>query len=230
MTTPKVPERSSMELDADLQARLDALVAEHKGLEPSALVDVVESIINSAQGDLSSLNLRLYHEIEGLAGYIQSARNEIALLRPDEITDEHIPAAGQELEAIVGATEQATNGIMEAVEAIENEAAKLDPETAERITDAVTRVYEACSFQDITGQRITKVVNCLRHIESKVNSLLDAFGRELDAQADGAGRAGQTPAATKPAANADRQLMNGPQLPDNAISQDDIDALLASFD
>jgi len=217
------------DIDEELEARLAALLRGHQGLQPADLVEVVESIVSSAQGDLSSVNLRLYTEIEALSSYIQTARSEIASLRPDEITDEHLPAAGEELEAIVGATEQATNSIMEAVETIENEAAKLDPEAAERITNAVTNVYEACSFQDITGQRITKVVTCLTHIEEKVNALLGAFGQEIGEKA-AAPAPRPAPKAAKGSARPDEHLMNGPQLPDNAISQDDIDALLASFD
>lgn len=217
------------DIDGELEARLAALLRGHQGLQPADLIEVVESIVSSAQGDLSSVNLRLYTEIEALSSYIQTARSEIASLRPDEITDEHLPAAGEELEAIVGATEQATNTIMEAVEAIENEAAQLDPEAAERITNAVTNVYEACSFQDITGQRITKVVTCLTHIEEKVNALLGAFGQEIGEKA-AAPAPRPAPKPAKASARPDEHLMNGPQLPDNAISQDDIDALLASFD
>ncbi|MEX0758400.1 MAG: chemotaxis protein CheZ, partial [Tistlia sp.] len=152
----------------DLEVRVTQLLKARSEIEPRQLVEAVEAIMATAQGDLSSANLKLYAEIESLAHYIQNARAEIASLRPDEITDEHLPAAGEELEAIVGATEQATNSIMEAVEAIETVAAELPPEQAERITAAVTSVYEACGFQDITGQRISKVVNALRHIESKV--------------------------------------------------------------
>jgi len=229
--TAATASRRTADIDEDLEARLAALVRGHQGLDPADLVEVVESIVSSAQGDLSSVNLRLYTEIEALSSYIQTARSEIASLRPDEITDEHLPAAGEELEAIVGATEQATNAIMEAVEQIENEAAKLDPEAAGRITDAVTNVYEACSFQDITGQRITKVVNCLTHIEEKVNALLTAFGQEITPKGDApAPRPAPKPAKTPASGRPDEHLMNGPQLPENAISQDDIDALLASFD
>ena len=225
MSTPTAS-RSAAGADADLKARLDALVRDHKGFEPTDLVEVVESIVSSAQGDLSSVNLRLYTEIEALSSYIQTARSEIASLRPDEITDEHIPAAGEELEAIVGATEQATNGIMEAVEAIESEAAKLDPEAAERITDAVTRVYEACSFQDITGQRITKVVKTLKQIETKVAALIGAFGDELAREkARAAAAAEPAPASATGDKPSDEDLLNGPQLPGNANSQADIDAL-----
>ena len=115
---------------------------------------------------------------------------------------------------------------MEAVEAIEGVAAELPPEQAERITAAVTSVYEACGFQDITGQRISKVVNALRHIESKVQALLVAFG------GDALPKPAKKP-ASKRADGKDRpdeHLMNGPQNAQEAISQDDIDALLASFD
>jgi chemotaxis protein CheZ len=210
----------------DLEIRVSQLLKARSEIEPRQLVEAVEAIMATAQGDLSSANLKLYAEIESLAHYIQNARAEIASLRPDEITDEHLPAAGEELEAIVGATEQATNSIMEAVEAIETVAAELPPEQAERITAAVTSVYEACGFQDITGQRISKVVNALRHIESKVQALLVAFGGDA-----------LPPPAKKPASKRadgkdrpDEHLMNGPQNAQEAISQDDIDALLASFD
>ena len=35
----------------------------------------------------------------------------------------------------------------------------------------VTRIYEACSFQDITGQRIGKVVTALKAIEGRVQQV-----------------------------------------------------------
>ncbi len=44
------------------------------------------------------------------------------------------------------------------------------------LQDATTRIYEACSFQDITGQRITKVVATLKTIERKVAHIIGTFG------------------------------------------------------
>lgn len=212
-------------LPSDLEARIEALVKRHDGLEPDDIVEIVESIMTSAQGDLSPVNLKLYAEIEALSRYIKAAREEIASLRPDEITDEHLPAAGEELEAIVGATEQATETIMEAAEGIELEAQSLPAEQAQKFSDAVTRIYEACGFQDITGQRITKVVTTLKHIEKKVQMLLEAFDNG-DAPATPRKKRAEPEGNRRP----DEDLMNGPQSPENAISQDDIDALLASFD
>jgi chemotaxis protein CheZ len=210
----------------DLHVRLADFGRRHPGIDPRDLVEVVEAIMTTADGDLSSVNLKLYAEIEQLAIYIQRAREEIASLRPDEITAEHLPVAGEELEAVVGATEQATNTIMEQVEAIEGLTHRMPQEVAGEVTDAVTKVYEACGFQDITGQRIKKVVSTLTQIEGKVHALLEAFGDDLRAQSGG--RA--APAGERRAEDTDEALMNGPQAAEDAISQEDIDALLASFD
>ena len=211
---------------ADLDARLAALSRSEASLDPKDLVEIIESIMATMEGDVTSVNVRFYAEIEALARYIHETKTEIASLRPEEITDTHLPTATDELEAVVGATEQATVSIFEAVERIEELTEAMDTEVSTKVVESVTKVYEACSFQDITGQRITKVVNALKHIEAKVEALLEAFGSELKrdrGQAPGAaaGLADQRP---------DGDLMNGPQLPEDAKSQDDIDALLASFD
>ena len=211
---------------SDLEMRLAEFGRRHPGIDPKDLVDVVEAIMTSADGDLSSVNLKLYAEIEQLAIYIQRAREEIASLRPDEITAEHLPVAGEELEAVIGATENATNTIMESVETIENLTDQMPREVSETVVDAVTQVYEACGFQDITGQRIKKVVTTLTQIEEKVHALLGAFGQ--DSQIDAARAKAEKPKTDAPLSDAD--LMNGPQAAEAAISQDDIDARLASFD
>lgn len=211
----------------DLRMRLADFGRRHPGIDPQDLVEIVDAIMSTADGDLSSVNLKLYAEIEQLAIYIQRAREEIASLRPDEITDEHLPVAGQELEAVVGATEQATNTIMEQVEAIEGLTGDMPPEVAEKVVDAVTQVYEACGFQDITGQRIKKVVGTLTQIEGKVHALLEAFGEDLKRQGE---KAPAKPAEAPVEEGAEKHLMNGPQSAEEAISQEDIDALLASFD
>jgi len=194
-------------------------------ISPEDLVGIVESVIDSMEGDLSAVGLKVYADIEALAKYINTARAEIAELRPDDINSEHLPAATDELTAIVGSTEQATHQIFEAVEGIETLTEKMDPAVAEQVSAAVTSIFEACGFQDITGQRITKVVTALQQIESKVDALLHAFGDDIkkDDAAQGPKKKSTTPSG-KPA-RPDEDLLNGPQLPENAISQDDIDAL-----
>ncbi|MBY0430313.1 MAG: protein phosphatase CheZ, partial [Rhodospirillales bacterium] len=155
-----------------------------------------------------------------LANYIHAAKAEIASLRPDQIHNEFIASATDELDAIVGATEAATNEILDAVESMEAVINELPPDQAQLLTDATTRIYEACNFQDITGQRITKVVRTLKHIEDKIDALVKAFGPEL-------GGAGGTGGEDSPADLTDEDLLNGPQLPEQAPCQADIDALFA---
>ncbi len=91
-------------------------------------------------------------------------------------------------------------------------------EDAKTLQDAVTRIYEACSFQDITGQRITKVVSALQAIERKVAHMISVFSPD--------NAVGRRPRET----SAPESLTNGPQLPDAAMGQSAIDALMASFD
>jgi len=77
-------------------------------INPEDVVAVIGSVIDSIEGDLTTVGLKVYADIEALALYINTARAEIAELRPDDINSEHLPAATDELTAIVGATEQAT--------------------------------------------------------------------------------------------------------------------------
>jgi chemotaxis protein CheZ len=211
---------------AELVAKLSALKTRMPSYTKDEIQEVVTEMLSSMEGDLSEMNLKLYAEVESLARYIVTAKSEIAALRPDEIMSDHIPSATDELDAIVGSTEEATNGILQAMESLESLTAEMDPAMAEKVTEAVTLVYESCNFQDITGQRITKVVKALKHIESKVDALVAAFGDEI------AKYKSQHPTPEKATEDpmSDKALLNGPQLAANAGKQDDIDALLASFD
>ncbi len=218
-------------LNQEIELQLHDLSRTGRWVDPKDVLEVVESVFASISGDHASLNHRLHADIEALANYINAAKAEIVEIEADKINREFLPEASDQLIAIVGATEQATHDIFEAVELIEELTEKMTPETAERVTEAVTRVYEACSFQDITGQRVSKVVTALQNVETKVHALLQAFGEESGA--DGREAAPETPEASVDGATtapSDKDLMSGPQMPGEGNSQDDIDALLANFD
>lgn len=198
---------------------------------------VIGSLLSSGTPNLAGVSRKIYAELEALNRYIQAAKAEIASLRPDEVTDEYLPTATNELDAIVQATADATNEIMDATETIERVSEKLEGESQDSLMDATTRIYEACGFQDITGQRITKVVKALKEIEVKVDALVVAFGSELgQAKSKEAAKPAESAAPAAPAAESakdvpsDADLLHGPQTPGEAISQDEIDRLLAGFD
>jgi len=209
-------------IDRDLQLRLDAVRAQHgETVKIEQIAEVVRSMLDSLTGDVTSADLRLYRELQGLADYIHAAKAEIASLRPKEIQDKYIASATDELDAIVDSTETATNQILDNVEAIEGLSSQMSPEVGAKLVEHTTLVYEACNFQDITGQRITKVVRALKHIEEKIAALVEAFGPPESDEEDG-GEETQSPT--------DLDLLNGPGLPDKAADQAEIDRLFASFD
>ncbi|MBI1208583.1 MAG: chemotaxis protein CheZ [Azospirillum sp.] len=218
--------------DKQLWQRLDRAHTEATTpLARDEVAAIVHEIIANMAGDVSATDLKLYNELEALARYIQHAKAEIAAINPDDIRSNHIPTATDELDAVVGATEKATNTIMDGCDVIGGLAAQVPPEIGQKLTEVVTGIYEACNFQDVTGQRITKVVRALKHIESKIDALVVAFGEQVGASAP---TPSTQPLAAAPGAAAggdpDGYLLHGPSLPGQAIDQDEIDRLLASFD
>jgi chemotaxis protein CheZ len=190
------------------------------------ITEVVQSIVTSLSGDLSPADLTLYRELESLAKFIHEAKGEIAALRPQEIREKHLPSATDELDAIVGATAEATHTILDAVESIEKISGTLPDGAGQGLGDHVMAIYQACSFQDITGQRINKVVRTLKEIENKVDQLLSAFGDEVAQKR--AKAVAEAAAAAAPQKEArEEHLLNGPQLPQEAVSQADIDAFFS---
>ena len=81
-------------------------------------------------------------------------------------------------------------------------------------------IMEACSFQDITGQRITKIVRSMKFVEERVDKMVQLWGRaEIENLASSLDLSSEEDERDK------RLNLSGPQMPDEAISQDDIDAL-----
>jgi len=108
---------------------------------------------------------------------------------------------------------------MDSCEAIQGLASDCG-DTGNTIIDETNKIFEACSFQDITGQRISKVVKTLKDIETSVDDLLNLFG-PVDKSKVG---------ELTDDRDDDEKLKNGPQMAGQGVSQDDIDKLLAEFD
>jgi len=164
-------------------------------------------------------------EIAAMVRVIAQAKYEIAAIRHPDSEDDRMIAATNELDAIVLATETSTEDILGASEKIELLVRELsgchpnDEESAtlaEDVASEIIKIFEACNFQDLTGQRITKVVRIIRFIEEKILAIINIWG--VDAFTD-------LPIPAEPRAEGDAGLMNGPQLEGQGISQDDINAL-----
>jgi chemotaxis protein CheZ len=167
-------------------------------------------------------------EIADISGKIKATKVEMAAIRhPLSGGEDKFQQASQELSAVVSATEAATNTIMACAEELDEVVSELKsslPEGYQRdrvndMTDVIVRIYEACNFQDLTGQRITKVVRAMSFIEERVDAMMGLWNkREFEAMP-------LPPSVTKRDENLD---LHGPAeaTPESGnISQADIDAL-----
>ena len=198
--------------------------SEQQSYERDQVVEIINSVVSKIEnvgGDATTTGI--FKELKTLQRIIDEARNEIGLTRPADIKDKHIPTATDELDAVVESTAEATGTIMDSGELIMEKAGELGGDAGDAITAEVMKIFEACSFQDITGQRITKVVTTLKTIEDKVAKLIDVLGEKLPIEEQGE----EDPDAGK---TIEEKLLNGPQMPDKAITQGDIDKLLEEFD
>ena len=208
---------------ADVKKQIDTLRASGKAdLTRADIAAVVGEVLGTLRGEMTQADLRIFFELEALSLFIQTAKAEIAAVNPHHIRNQDIPTATDELDAVVGATETATGTILDTCEALERLAGNLPAPAADEVIGHVTRIYEACNFQDITGQRINKVVKTLKHIEVRIDAMLNAFGANSYVPEEKPPIASSEP-------KADKDLLNGPQLPDEAQRQAEIDAILASF-
>lgn len=172
-------------------------------------------------------NDKLRSEILNLFQYIQRMRQEIAHVNSRDDDRTHFETASEHLDAIVESTEVATNGILEQLEDIDGIVDEIRDtsgdekisELCDNISQKAMNAIEACTFQDITGQRVSRVIRSMKFVEERVDAMIDLWGRD-DIEALGFELPDDKPTG-------DEALLNGPQIPGEEISQDDIDKLFA---
>ncbi len=126
------------------------------------------------------------NEVHALSYSIQETKEEVAALYRSAETDTRMTVVQHELDGVVAATANATSQIIESMEQIDEAAASIQKSTendylrslAETIADQVTSVFEACNFQDLTGQRLGKVVNTLKYVEERVEKIIKIWGED----------------------------------------------------
>ncbi|HEY8336849.1 MAG TPA: protein phosphatase CheZ [Tardiphaga sp.] len=195
-------------------ASTDAQVA-----EAHALLETYRAQIE--QCEKLKIELDLIHDA------ITRTKQEIAVLHGKSFDGDEMAKVNGELGAVVGGTEEATQQILEAAEAIDNASTALSKITSpdqqkqltEEIQERVVSIFEACNFQDLTGQRISKVMTTMKFIENHITTMMDIWGG-VDAI-----RAHAPPIVDE--REGDDRLLNGPKLDGDVghASQDDIDAL-----
>lgn len=223
---------------ASLENTTEAIPAEQVRELVSSIRDLFGDRIDQ-QADGNSGDQHLFAELGELAKFINTAKKELRDAESGKLAEQEIPDASVQLDEIIKMTEQATTRIMDCCERLQatqnrlrdrllSAEPPLDPELMAGVDDAlmenetsVTQIFEACNFQDVTGQRIQKVVKTLQEIERQVLRMLVVFGlNQKDTTLDD---------STREALVQDAELLNGPALPGQGLEQDDIDALLSKL-
>jgi chemotaxis protein CheZ len=188
--------------------------------------DLANGVVEAYKTEMAEAQ-KLKAELDLIYDAINQTKTEIATLHLTGFEGPEMKRVTHELDAIVGGTETATEGILAAAEFIDQAANTLsaslkseqDKALAHDIQDHTVRIFEACNFQDLTGQRITKVVATLKFIETHIVKMMEIWG--------GIESFNDVNPAAMAERDADQSLINGPKLEGEAghASQDDIDAL-----
>lgn len=224
-----------MEIKSDLQKHIENIESQTEGSVP---IEEVKSLINAVkslfEGDFEGEDVKLYGELGELARFINEARKELRDFQPHLLAEHEIPEASDQLDAIIQQTEKATGSIMDSCEQLEtlnqrvvekliSHTPALDEDVLAAVDDSltesqnhITNIFESCNFQDLTGQRIMRIVKTLREVERQVLRMVVVFGLQ-NKSVDGDERKKLEDEA---------ELLQGPQLPGNSLEQDDIDDIL----
>src|SRR5262249_53497849 len=188
--------------------------------------DLTHTMIEAYKAEIAEAQ-KLKSELDLIYDAINKTKKEIATLHITGFEGPEMKRVTHELDAIVGGTEKATEGILAAAEFIDQAANMLgaavkseqDKALAHDIQDQVIQIFEACNFQDLTGQRITKVVATLKFIETHIVRMMEIWGG-IESFKD------ITPTAMAER-DRDEKLLHGPSLAGDLghASQDEIDAL-----
>jgi chemotaxis protein CheZ len=200
-------------------AGLSEEATSQKAAEAHALLETYRAQIEQCE--------KLKVELDLIHDAISRTKHEIAVLHGKSINGGEMAKVTGELGAVVGGTEEATQQILEAAEAIDQAATAMtkvnspdqQKRLSEEIGERVVSIFEACNFQDLTGQRISKVMTTMKFIETHITVMMDIWGG-IDAI-----RAHAPPIVDE--REGDARLLNGPKNEGDVghASQNDIDAL-----
>ncbi len=215
-----------MELRA-IRERMDAASRDKASSEPAArLAADAQALLDTYRAQIEQCE-KLKIELDLIQEAISRTKQEIAMLHGKSFNGAEMSKVTGELGAVVGGTEQATQQILEAAEAIDQSASAMARVTSpdqqrllsEDIQERVVAIFEACNFQDLTGQRISKVMNTMKFIEHHINVMMEIWGGVDAIKAHAP--------VTVDARSGDARLLNGPRTEGDVghASQADIDAM-----
>jgi chemotaxis protein CheZ len=224
-SAPAAPTSTSQ--PADISARLDAIAAM---LAPQQAL--IANIAEAYRREVEEA-VKLKSEMQAIQEAIAETKRQVVSFHAPAHHGVTVNHAAGELGAVVMDTEGATNNILAAAERIEILAGVIESDTTMKamkgragdIAAQVMLIYEACNFQDLTGQRITRVCDTLNFVEQRVARMAEAWGG-LDALSQVLATEVEHIQAERDALGT-HALAAGPAVAgaDGHVDQNDIDAL-----
>ena len=188
------------------------------------LKDLVKPALPTQEtpADLPEISV-LRNQLQDLRDHIYDTKKEIASIHHPDEKDDRLTTAAMELDAIVAETELATHRILNATVEIGDILEKLKERSddvgahafIDEANNKTIEIMEACNFQDLSGQRTTKVIKTINYLEERILSMIGIWGED---GFDGIEIEGES-------LEGDAALLHGPQHEEHAIDQADIDAL-----
>jgi len=193
----------------------------NRNTDTTLVLSALDRIESAMRGERATQSIdRFRFDLVEMAKAIARTKVEIAAIKPDTEHHGRIGEATEELDAIVQTTEIATSDILAAAEQVQEVAwtmreQGIDGGICDQLDGRATDIYTACEFQDLTGQRIVKVINVMRYLEGRINAMIDIWGNEPGPEVADA------PAKPDP-------LVNGPAKPGTGLDQYDVDMMLGA--
>lgn len=161
----------------------------NRNADTRVLLDAIERIESAVRRERENQEKdKLRIDLMEMARAISRTKAEIASIRPHQVENSDLTVASEQLDAIVRTTERATSDILEAAEHVQEAAWTLRESGAEEaVCDELDRratdIYTACSFQDLTAQRTSRIVQTLRYLEERINAMIDIWGSPEESDA-----------------------------------------------
>jgi hypothetical protein len=162
--------------------------------DTEVLLDAIGRLEKAVSHERPAQDLdRVRFDLLEMAKAISKTKSEISALRPGEHAHSDLTVASEALDGIVRSTERATSEILEAAEHVQETAwtlreAGTDDALCSELDRRATEIYTACTFQDLTAQRIVKIVNTLRFLEGRIAAMIEIWGIEDDQPQSGQDR------------------------------------------
>lgn len=183
------------------------------------VLHLAQTSVETLKNFLNHLDKSVGNDFHQIMDKISQTRDDMVHLNIKSDDDCPITDAENELKMVVQATENATNRIMESAETIMT----ADPNDAANyhmvVEKNIMEIFEACSFQDITGQRINRVVETLEFVDYRIHKIVNFLGLE---QTTGS-RDFDEASFHERRKRKESLILHGPQEAEEAVSQDDID-------